>query len=66
MTVTATPTAPTAEQVRTRTLAALDRALTDLKSIDLRSLKGGSRDAVKEARAWTQDAIAAVKQSDKE
>lgn len=55
------PTAPTAEQVKTRTLAALERAMTDLKSIDLRSLKGDARDAVKEARIWTKDAIAAVK-----
>lgn len=55
------PTAPTAEQIKTRTLAALDRALSDLKSIDLRSLKGDARDAVKEARIWTKDAIAAVK-----
>lgn len=61
MSATATPTAPTAEQVKTRTLAALERAHTDLKSIDLRSLKGVSRDAVKEARAWTEDAIKAVK-----
>lgn len=66
MTTAATPVAPTAEQVRTRTLAALERAQTDLKSIDLRSLKGGARDAVKEARAWTQDAITAVKQIGKE
>lgn len=61
MTTAATPTAPTAEQVKVRTLAALERAQTDLKSIDLRSLKGDSKEAVKEARAWTADAISAVK-----
>jgi len=63
---TTAPTAPTVEQVRTRTLAALDRAQTDLKSIDLRSLKGSAKDCVKEARSWTADAIAAVKSAPKE
>jgi len=63
---TATTTAPTAEQIRTRSLAALERAQIDLKSIDLRSLKGTAKDCVKEARSRTADAIAAVKTAPKE
>jgi hypothetical protein len=66
VTTASTPVAPTVEQVRTRTLAALERAQTDLKSIDLRSLKGDAKDAVKEARAWTSDAITAVKKMGQE
>lgn len=66
MTTADTPTAPTAEQVKTRTLAALERAQTDLKSIDLRSLKGTAKDCVKESRAWVADAITAVKTAPKQ
>lgn len=66
MTASTDTLAPTAEQVRTRTLATLERAQAELKSIDLRSLKGGSKDCVKEARAWTADAITAVKTAPKQ
>lgn len=45
----------------TRTLGFLERAQTELRSIDLRSLRGASRDAVREARTWTEDSIKAVK-----
>lgn len=60
-----TDTAPTADQIRTRTLASLERAQNELKSIDLRSLKGTSKDCVKQSRTWVADAIAAVKTAPK-
>lgn len=59
----AAPTAPTAEQVRARTIASLERAAAELKAIDLRSLKGNAKEAVKDGRDAVADAIQYVKRA---
>lgn len=53
-------TAPTTDETATRSLAALERAEADLRSIDLRSLKGEVKENVKDARISVREAAKGI------